>query len=118
MKQLIEAMIERLVEKETELTSIPAFIRDLATSIAANPSMDLEYLNSHLHLLGWGNFEVDDYTLQLIIASLEVDPAYKSAYWFGRTNYKIDLHKLADEKEKVSMRQITVTVSPRNDCKN
>ena len=39
MEQLIEAMIERLVRKEMELTSIPAFIRDLANSIVANPSI-------------------------------------------------------------------------------
>jgi len=103
MEQLIEAMIGRLVRKGVETTSIPAFIRDLANSIMANPSMGLEDLNSHLHLLGWGNFELDDYTLQLIIASLEVDPAYKSSYWFDRTNYKIDLHELADKKEKLSI---------------
>ena len=103
MGQLIEAMIGRLVRMGMENTSISAFIRDLANSIAANPSMGLEDLNSHLHFLGWGNFELDYHTLQLIIATLEVDPAYKSSYWFDRTNYKIELHKLADKKEKLSI---------------
>jgi len=56
-----------------ETTSIPAFIRNLANSIVANPSMDLEDLNSHLQLLGWDDFELDDYTFNLIIAISESD---------------------------------------------
>jgi len=80
MEHLIEAIIGRFVRKEVERASIPAFIRDLANSIADNPSMGLEDLNSHLHLLGWTNFELDDYILQLIIAAFEADPAYKPPY--------------------------------------
>jgi len=73
MEQLIEAMIGRLVRKGVETTSIPAFIRDLGNSITANPSMGLEDLNNHLQLLGWDDFELDDYTFHLIIAIFESD---------------------------------------------
>jgi len=74
MEQLIETMTERLVTKGMETTSIPAFIRNLANSIADNPSMSLQDLNSHLQLLGWDDFELDDYTFNLIIAIFESDP--------------------------------------------
>lgn len=57
-----------------ETTSIPAFMRNLANSIAANPYMSLQDLNSHLKLLGWDDFELDDYTFHLIIAIFESDP--------------------------------------------
>jgi len=73
MKQLIEAMTERLTTKGMETTSIPAFVRNLANSIAANPYMSLQDLNSHLQLLGWDDFELDDYTFHLIIAIFESD---------------------------------------------
>jgi len=58
MERLIRVLTERLVTKGMETTSIPAFIRNLANSIAVNPYMSLQDLNSHLQLLGWDDFEV------------------------------------------------------------
>lgn len=73
MEQLVRVLTERLVNKGMETTSIPAFIRNLANSIAANPYMSLQDLNSHLQLLGWDDLELDDYTFHLIIAIFESD---------------------------------------------
>ena len=73
MEWLTKILTERLATKGMETTSIPAFVRNLANSIVANPSMGLEDLNSHLQLLGWDDFELDDYTFHLIIAIFESD---------------------------------------------
>ena len=47
---------------------IYSFIRDLANTIVANPSMNLLQVNKQLHLLGWDSFELDYRTLELATA--------------------------------------------------
>lgn len=71
MSQLNEIVIKRLEEKGIRSDIIPGFVRDLGNSISINPECSLQELNSRLHLLGWDDFELDDYTLQLVIASVE-----------------------------------------------
>jgi hypothetical protein len=66
-----EILIKRLQGKGLEHNAIPAFIRNLSNTIAGNPQINLRQINRRLHLLGWNEFELDDYTLQLIIAHLE-----------------------------------------------
>jgi transketolase N-terminal domain/subunit len=41
--------------------------------VSDNPPMSLEEMNRRLHVIGWDSFEMDDNTLQLIIASLEAE---------------------------------------------
>lgn len=73
MERLIKTLIELLVSKGMELTSIPAFIRNLANALASNPSLSLEELNRQIHSLGWDDFELDPYTLHLVLATFESD---------------------------------------------
>ena len=56
-----------------EITNIPAFIRNLVNYIVSNPSISISDLNKRLHLLGWDDIELDDYTFQLILAIFEQD---------------------------------------------
>ena len=70
MEQLIKTLIELLVSKGVELTSIPAFIRNLANTLVSDPALTLEELNRHIHVLGWDDFELDPYTLHLVLATL------------------------------------------------
>jgi len=106
MEQLIRILIRRLVGKGMEISTIPAYIRDLANTMVANGYSSLEELNSHPQLLGWDDFELDDHTLRLIIARFEPDLAYKPPHWFERTFNPKGRHKLADEEEYVPTRQI------------
>ena len=106
MEKLIRILIEILVSKGMEITTIPAFIRDVATSIATNPTISLLELNSHLQLLGWGDFELDYYTFYLIIVTFEPDFEVGLTQCFDSTFYPKGLHKLADEKEHVPTLQI------------
>ena len=78
MDRLIRILIDRLVNKGLTVSSIPAFIRNLANSIAGNPDMSLQDLNNHLRLLGWDNVTVDSYTLSIILAIWDSDNSQKS----------------------------------------
>jgi len=85
MEELIGILTERLVGKGMEISTIPAFIRDLANTMVANGYSGLQELNRRLQSLGWDDFELDDYTLQLIVASFEPGLAHKPPHWFDRT---------------------------------
>ena len=61
-------LIERLTAKGMEITSIPAFIRNVAYSISMDRSTKPSELNRKMVLLGWGDVEIDPYTLDLIVA--------------------------------------------------
>ena len=101
MEELIRILIRRLVVKGMEVSTIPAYIRDVANTMVANGYSSLQELNRRVQSLGWDDFELDDYTLQLIIAIFERGLAYKPPHWFDRTFNPPRLSKLTDEKEHV-----------------
>ena len=75
MNDLLRTLIKHLVGKWIEITSIPGSIRDVAETIVAKPRMSLQQLNSYVSRLGWGDSAVDEYTLCLILATLDPDLA-------------------------------------------
>ena len=89
-----------------EVTSIPAFVRNVANTIVANPSMSVEDLNSHLHVLGRGDFKLDDDTFYLIKITFEPDFEVGLTQCFDSTFNPKGLHKLAHKKEHVPTLQI------------
>ena len=86
MNHLTEIVIDRLEEKGVPPVGIPVFISDVANTISADPHRSIKEINGRLHSLGWSFFEMDDYTLQLIIASFEAEGLrggeYKPIHWF------------------------------------
>jgi hypothetical protein len=78
MDQIIRVLIERLVGKGMEINNIPAYIRDLANTVSVNGYLSLQELNGRLEMLGWDDFELDDHTLQLIMANFETDGSLAS----------------------------------------
>jgi len=106
MEQLIRILIEVLVSKGIEITAIPAFIRDVGTSIATNPAISLLELNRHLQLLGWGDFKLDDDAFYLIIVTFEPNFKVGLTQCFDSTFNPKGLHKLVYEKEHVPTLQI------------
>jgi hypothetical protein len=64
--------------KGMEISNIPAYIRDLANSVSFNGYSSLQELNGRLEMLGWTDFELDDHTLQLIMANFETDGSIAS----------------------------------------
>jgi hypothetical protein len=71
VSNLTEVMRTHLERKGIWPEIIPGFVRDLENTISHEPHISMKELNIKLHLLGWDDFELDDYTLQLVIASIE-----------------------------------------------
>ena len=71
MDQLAQILLERLENKGMEPHIIPGFIRNLANALSIDPDKNLFFVNNHLHLLGWDDFELDYRTLELAIEYLE-----------------------------------------------
>ena len=71
MDQISEILLRRLKKKGLTTVAIPGFIRDVSHNISENRSIELLEINRKLSFLGWDSIELDDHTLQLIIASFE-----------------------------------------------
>lgn len=78
-------MIEALVSKGMEVTSIPAFIRNVANTLVENPTISLAELNGHLRMLGWYEFELDNNTFFLIMALFDPDLTRKLTHCIDST---------------------------------
>jgi len=68
-----------------EITAVPGYVRDLANTIAVAGNLGPGALNQRLEMLGWGDFQLDEYTLELVTAMFEHDIEYKPPNWFART---------------------------------
>ena len=99
MERLIKVLIDLLVSKGMELTSIPAFIRNLGNTLATDPYMTLEELSRHIQLLGWDDFELDLCTLQLVLATFEFDFSPQSTRGVSENSVQAELPELAGKKE-------------------
>lgn len=72
METITTALIRRLSGKGIELKVIPALMRDAINTVRNNEmSQNLKELNRRIQLLGWYDFEIDEYTFQLILANME-----------------------------------------------
>lgn len=82
-----------------EISTIPAYVRDVANTMVAHGYSSLQELNRRLESLGWDDFELDDYTFQLIVAAFEPGPVYKPPHWFDGIFNPPRLSKVADKKD-------------------
>jgi hypothetical protein len=73
MGRITDVLIYRLKNKGFEPVAIPRFIKDVVHTVSVNHQIGLTEMNRRLCLLGWDPIELDDHTLQLIIASNEKD---------------------------------------------
>jgi hypothetical protein len=103
MKQLMRALMIRLAGKGMEVSAIPAYIRNVANSAVAHPMLGLDELNDQLRLLGWENAELDDSTLQLILAIFESDSVHEPSQYPDRTSKSQSHPEPPDEKQMVSV---------------
>ncbi|MBN1277732.1 MAG: hypothetical protein JXA35_09605 [Deltaproteobacteria bacterium] len=71
MERLNKITIDRLIRKGVETNSIQGFIRDLINTCTSYANLTIQELNVRMNLLGWKDIELDDHTLQLIIATSE-----------------------------------------------
>lgn len=73
LSQLTEILIQRLQKRGGERVAIPGFLRDLANITSVTPHTNMPEVNRRLHSLGWSHVEMDAHTLQLAVASLELE---------------------------------------------
>ena len=69
--ELNDILVQRLERKGIKEIWIPGFLKTLATILRSQPQMNLEEVNRRLCLQGWTNLEIDEHTLQLIIANFD-----------------------------------------------
>jgi len=72
MEAITKTLIRRLIDKGIGNMIIPALLRDIINIIGNNQVQDIKELNGRIQSLGWNDFELDEYTFQLIIANLEI----------------------------------------------
>jgi hypothetical protein len=71
MEQLNKIAMDRLVKRGVEANNHQAYIRDLVNSYTSCTNLSIKELNTQMNSLGWNDFELDDHTLQLIMAITE-----------------------------------------------
>lgn len=71
MEVITETLIKRLIDKGIGNSIIPALLRDVINIIGNNQEQDVKKLSERIQSLGWNDFELDEYTFQLIIANIE-----------------------------------------------
>jgi hypothetical protein len=74
MDLITKTLITRLIDKGVEIKIIPALMRDTINAIRnKNQAQNVKALTRQIQFLGWDDFELDEYTFQLIIANLETN---------------------------------------------
>jgi hypothetical protein len=71
MARINSILMRRLHDKGLAPAEITLFIRDVARTFTENSYTGLRKTNRRLHVLGWDTIDLDDHTMQLIIASFE-----------------------------------------------
>ena len=69
MEALNDILLQRLSMKGIAPGFMPRFIKDLTYTLAIDAQMNLGEINRRLQLLGWYDVEVDEHTIQLILAT-------------------------------------------------
>lgn len=76
MDDITKVIQKRFTDKGSEISTIPAYIRDLSNIISVRHEMNIQDINIQLRFLGWDDFELDYHTLQLIIAFIESNDSH------------------------------------------
>ena len=71
LNQFTQILKDRLERKGLVSEEITGYIRDLTNVLIVNPHSNHLYLNEQLHLLGWGDLELDYRTFEIATASFE-----------------------------------------------
>ena len=81
MEQRIRILIQHLVDKGMEVTSIPDFIRTVTLTLLADPGMNVQELTRHLQVLGWDDVELGAANLYLLLATIDPEVADRLIRW-------------------------------------
>jgi hypothetical protein len=73
-------LLDRLEKKGIEPVLIPGLMKNILASLKDRPDSTHEEVSERLHFIGWNDFDLDENTLQLIIADYEASAPTHPAY--------------------------------------
>jgi len=77
---LKKILIERFGRKGIEPVLIPGLMKNILASLKDRPDSTHEEVSERLHFIGWNDFDLDENTLQIIIADYEASAPTHPAY--------------------------------------
>jgi len=77
---LKKILIDRLEKKGVELVLIPGLLKNIVTTLKDRPDITHEEVSEKLHYIGWNDFDLDENTMQIIIADYEATGPTHNAY--------------------------------------
>ena len=77
---LKKILIERLEKKGVEPVLIPGLLKNIVATLKDRPDITHEEVSEKLHYIGWNDFDLDENTLQIIIADYEASAPVRHVY--------------------------------------
>jgi hypothetical protein len=77
---LKKILLERFEKKGIEPVLIPGLMKNILVSLKERPDITREEVSERLHFIGWNDFDLDENTLQIIIADYEASAPTHPAY--------------------------------------
>ena len=68
---LKKILIERFEKRGVEPVLIPGLLKNILATLKDRPDITHEQVSEKLHYIGWKDFDLDENTLQIIIADYE-----------------------------------------------
>ena len=76
---LKKILIERFEKRGVEPVLIPGLLKNILATLKDRPDITHEQVSEKLHYIGWKDFDLDENTLQIIIADYEASaPAHRA----------------------------------------
>jgi hypothetical protein len=77
---LKKILLERFEEKGVEPVLIPGLLKNILATLKDRPEITHEEVSEQLHYIGWKDFDLDENTMQIIIADYEASASTHPAY--------------------------------------
>jgi hypothetical protein len=77
---LKKILLERFDKKGIEPMLIPGLMKNILATLKDRPDITHEEVSEKLHFIGWNDFDLDENTLQIIIADYEASATTHPAY--------------------------------------
>ncbi len=77
---LKKILMERLEKKGIEPVLIPGLLKNILATLKDSPDITHKEMSERLHYIGWNDFDLDENTLQIIIADYEASAPTHHAY--------------------------------------
>ena len=77
---LKKTLLERLEKKGVEPVLIPGLLKNILATLKEKPDITHKEVSDKLHYIGWNNFDLDENTLQIIIAEYKVSAELRPSY--------------------------------------